>query len=354
MVTRRQILVGSAVTTAGLSLLAIPYLQPGKSLPKLKLASSIYVGWMPWFYAAESGLIEKIAQSHNVEIEFVRADYADTISLFGARAVDAVTMTNIDAIPALISAKIEADAILVGSFSNGNDAIMMRPDRGGELAGKTLGLVEFSVSHYLLDRVLQKRGLAFDAVSRLNIADSAMIASMTNNKNEIDGVVTWNPIVDELERRNFATRIADSSEILHEIADLLVVNRKTIDDTPEFGDALLEIWFEVTSQLRKNPEDMEKNLGNLSGTDQAGYRRQLDHTILNDTPQSTIAVIGDGKIQTASRFISEFSLRNNLVNQMPDNWISFPGGDRGILHYTDKFLVARQKNDGQVLPATSG
>ncbi|MCP4184553.1 MAG: ABC transporter substrate-binding protein, partial [Hyphomicrobiales bacterium] len=251
MVTRRQVITAGAAV--GLTLLAAPYIWRGKSVKKLKLASSIYVGWMPWFYAAESGLMKKVANRHDIEIEFIRADYADTISLFGAGAVDAVTMTNIDAAPALVSAKIKADAILVGSFSNGNDAIMMRPDRDGELAGKTLGLVEYSVSHYLLDRILQQRGIGFDQVNRLNIADSTMIASMTNDSNNIDGVVTWNPIVDELERRNFAVRFADSSEIPREIADLLVVNRKVLDDTPEFGDALLEIWFEVTQKMRQEP-----------------------------------------------------------------------------------------------------
>ena len=349
---RRTLLAGAlAVGAAGV---AAPFILRSSRRPRLRLASSIYVGWMPWFYAAESGLLAKIAAAHGVEIEFVRGDYADTISLFGAGAVDAVTMTNIDAAPAIVSANIQADAVLPGSFSNGNDAIMMRPP-ARPLAGSRLGLVQYSVSHYLLDRVLEKKGIPFDQVRLVNLADSAIISSYVNRNNDLDGVVTWNPLVDELERRHGAVRVADSRAIPYEIADMLVVNRASRKKAPQFVRALLETWFAVTSEMRANPKKMDAVLGRLSGTDAAGYRRQLDDTILSDTPQKALAVFKAGKLAASAPFVKAFALRHKLVEKPPRRWMTFGDEEPGALHFDARPLRALlAAKTPQSIPAAAG
>ena len=174
--------------------------------------------------ADEDGTLKRVGAEFGLDIEFVRADYAETITLFAGGAVDAVVVTNTDAIPAVASAGVEADVLLVGSFSDGNDAIMLRPGAGNDLRGKTLGLVEYSVSHYLLDRYLEQANIPFDAVKWVNIADSAIAASFVSAAGGIDGAVTWNPIVDEIETRHGGRRLADSRLIRREIADMLVID----------------------------------------------------------------------------------------------------------------------------------
>ena len=57
-----------------------------------KVAWSIYVGWMPWGYAAESGIVKKWADKYGINIEVKQFnDYVESINQYTAGAFDAVT-----------------------------------------------------------------------------------------------------------------------------------------------------------------------------------------------------------------------------------------------------------------------
>ena len=48
---------------------------------------------------------------------------------------------------------VDTTALIVGDFSNGNDALILKgKDKLEDIKGQTVNLVEFSVSHYLLAR----------------------------------------------------------------------------------------------------------------------------------------------------------------------------------------------------------
>ena len=42
---------------------------PARAAEKFTIGWSIYVGWMPWGYAAEQGIIQKWADKYGIEIE---------------------------------------------------------------------------------------------------------------------------------------------------------------------------------------------------------------------------------------------------------------------------------------------
>ena len=69
-------------------------------------------------------------------------------------------MTNMECLDMPAASGIDSTALIMGDYSNGNDAILTR--KGGTwiscLPGKTVNLVELSVSHYLLARALEKSG----------------------------------------------------------------------------------------------------------------------------------------------------------------------------------------------------
>ena len=122
-----------------------------------KIAWSIYVGWMPWDYAAQAGIVDKWAEKYGITIEVVPFnDYIESINQYTVGAFDGCTMTNMDALTIPAAGGVDSTALIVGDFSNGNDGLVLK-GAGKSLAdikGQNVNLVELSVSHYMLARAL--------------------------------------------------------------------------------------------------------------------------------------------------------------------------------------------------------
>src|SRR5689334_22747247 len=76
-------------------------LSPAAAAEKkdFKVAWSIYVGWMPWGYAVESGIVKKWADKYGINIEIKQFnDYVESINQYTAGAYDAVGAANMDAL----------------------------------------------------------------------------------------------------------------------------------------------------------------------------------------------------------------------------------------------------------------
>ena len=92
-----------------------------------KVAWSIYVGWMPWGYASDSGIVKKWADKYGIKIEVKQFnDYVESINQYTAGAFDAVTVTNMDALSIPAAGGVDTTAVIVGDFSNGNDAVILK------------------------------------------------------------------------------------------------------------------------------------------------------------------------------------------------------------------------------------
>ena len=76
-------------------------LAPGAALAQEKdsfrVAWSIYVGWMPWGYLEDSGIMDKWADKYEIDVEIVQInDYVESIIQYSAGEFDGVTATNMD------------------------------------------------------------------------------------------------------------------------------------------------------------------------------------------------------------------------------------------------------------------
>lgn len=92
-----------------------------------KVCWSIYVGWMPWAYGVEQGIVKKWADKYDIDIEVVQInDYIESINQYSAGEFDACTMTNMDALTIPAAGGIDSTALIVGDFSNGNDGIVLK------------------------------------------------------------------------------------------------------------------------------------------------------------------------------------------------------------------------------------
>ncbi len=300
--------------------------------PSFTIGWSIYVGWMPWGYMEDSGILDKWADKYGIDIEAVQInDYVESINQYTAGAFDGVSATNMDTLSIPSAGGVDTTALVIGDYSNGNDAIIFnQPGTLEDLVDKPVNLVELSVSHYLLARALDSVGLKESQLATvINTSDADMIAAYSAP--EVEVVVTWNPIVQEIvDTDPNANILYDSSKIPGEILDLLVVNTETLAEYPEFGKALVGAWYEVTSLMAAGDEDVLTAMAVASGTDLAGYKAQLAATNMFYDPAAAVAQATSPELPTTMSYIANFLFDKGILGEgAPDAdfvGIEYPDG----------------------------
>ncbi|MBP0483225.1 putative urea ABC transporter substrate-binding protein [Sagittula salina] len=306
------------LTAAAVSLLAttaMPVLAEEKT--EFKLAWSIYVGWMPWGYLEDSGIMDKWAEKYGIDVEIVQInDYVESINQYTAGQFDGVSATNMDTLSIPAGGGIDTTALIVGDYSNGNDAVIVKGDGGlADLKGKPVNLVELSVSHYLLARGLDSVGLSErDLGGVVNTSDADMIAAYTTD--DVQAVVTWNPLVSEiLNSSDDARAVFDSSQIPGEILDLMVVNTQTLADNPAFGKAVAGAWYEVMGLMADGDEEVLTAMAEASGTDLKGYKAQLAATEMFYAPADAVAQASSAELPTTMTEVAEFLFDKGILGE---------------------------------------
>ncbi|MBV7392971.1 putative urea ABC transporter substrate-binding protein [Mameliella sediminis] len=295
-----------------------------------KVAWSIYVGWMPWGYLDESGIMDKWAEKYGITVEIVQInDYVESINQYTAGAFDGVSATNMDTLSIPAGGGVDTTALIVGDFSNGNDAVIVKDGELADLAGKPVNLVELSVSHYLLARALDSVDLQErDLGGVINTSDADMIAAFTTS--DVQAVVTWNPLVSTILEEPNAKKLFDSSDIPGEIIDLMVVNTETLAANPDFGKALVGAWYEVLGLMAAGDEAVLTAMAEASGTDLAGYKAQLESTEMFYDPVAAVAFTASPELPTTMVNVAEFLFDKGILGEgapSPDFvGIAYPDG----------------------------
>jgi NitT/TauT family transport system substrate-binding protein len=285
---------------------------------KYTVAWSIYAGWMPWDYAGHSGILKKWADRYNISIDLVRMDYIPSVEAFVAKKVDACVMTNMECLDMPASSGIDCTILIIGDYSNGNDAILTRDEIGiPNLPGNNIYLVELSVSHYLLARCLEMNGLKESDVNLVNTSDSDIGPVFLSNKSQ-KVVITWNPIVMEIEQVPGIHKIFTSADIPGEILDLMVVNTDVLKDNPDFGKALTGSWYEVMNIMSKRGPEADKALSFMAesaGASLIEYKKQLSTTAMFYTPQSAVDYSKSNEIKEDMNFVRQFCFKHGLLGE---------------------------------------
>src|SRR5215471_14462741 len=223
--------------------------------PSFTVGWSIYAGWTPYHYMNKSGILRKWADKYGITIKVQRFDYAPSLDAFVAKNIDACTMTNMEALDMPAASGVPTTSILIGDYSNGNDALLVRNGLTmKDLSGKKMLLVQKTVSEYLFDRAMTMNGMRDDLkkVRMINTSDSD-IATAFISDSSASAVVTWKPMVSQILKQKGFTSLFNSSQIPGEILDLTVV-RTDVLDRPDgsgqrFAKALAGAWYEMMAQM---------------------------------------------------------------------------------------------------------
>jgi NitT/TauT family transport system substrate-binding protein len=298
------------------------------------MAWSIYVGWMPWDYAEQSGILKKWATKYGIKIKLTQVnDYVESINQYTAGTFDACVMTNMDMLTIPSAGGVDSSALIVGDFSNGNDGVVLK-GKGKKLEdirGQKVNLVELSVSHYLLVRALSSAGMRERDLKIINTSDADIVAAFATPSST--AVVTWKPQLSEVLAAPNATLVFDSSKIPGEIIDLMVVNSAALKANPNLGKALVGAWYETMALMFRNDaagKAAQTSMAKASGTDLAGFTSQLATTRMFATPaQAYEFMTGDGVIKTMD-LVRRFSFDHGILGQGASSvdavGIQFPAG----------------------------
>ena len=86
---------------------------------EFKLAWSIYVGWMPWGYLDESGIMDEWADKYDITVEIVQInDYVESINQYTAGAFDGVSATNMDTLSIPSGGGVDTTALIIGDYAS--------------------------------------------------------------------------------------------------------------------------------------------------------------------------------------------------------------------------------------------
>src|SRR5947208_5124723 len=307
--------------------------------PSFSVGWSVYAGWTPYHYMNKSGILRKWADKYGIAIKVQRFDYAPSLDAFVAKNIDACTMTNMEALDMPAASGVPTTAILIGDYSNGNDAVLAR---GGvqlkDLAGKKMLLVQKTVSEYLFDRAMTINGLReqIRKVRMINTSDSD-IATAFIGDTSASAIVTWKPMVSQVAGQRGVTSLFNSSQIPGEILDLTVVRTDVLERADgsgqKFAKALAGAWYEMMGLMSPQGTGADKVLTAVaegSADSLASYKEQLSTTRMFYEPQSAAEFGSSPVLKQKMALVRQFCFDHGLLGEKSgtadDVAIRYPDG----------------------------
>jgi NitT/TauT family transport system substrate-binding protein len=307
--------------------------------PTFTVGWSIYAGWTPYYYMNKSGLLRKWADKYGINIKVQRFDYAPSLDAFVAKNIEACAMTNMEALDMPAASGVPTTVVLIGDYSNGNDALLVRNGlQMKDLAGKKMLLVQKTVSEYLFDRAMTLGGLR-DQIKRVrmvNTSDSDIATAFIGDTGA-SAVVTWKPMVSQLVKQKGVTSLFNSSQIPGEILDLMVVRTDVLNrpdgSGQKFAKALSGAWFEMLAQMSVKGPAGDKVLAAIAEGSQDtldSYKEQLSTTKMFYTAQAARDFGAAPALKEKMALVRQFCFDHGLLGEgtksVDDVAIRYPDG----------------------------
>ena len=151
----------------------------------------------------------------------------------------------------------------------------------------------------------------------LNTSDSDIGPIFIANKSQ-KAIVTWNPIVMEVEQTPGVSKVFTSADIPGEIIDMMVVNTKTLEKHPGLGRALTGAWYEVMSIMSGRGAKAKEALEAMAAASEATlveYNAQLKTTAMCYSPQDAVDYGTSKEIQQKMDFVRNFCFKHGLLGE---------------------------------------
>lgn len=279
----------------------------------LKIGYSDWPGWVAWEVAVQKGWFKQ----EGVDVEFKWFDYAPSLDAFSAGKVDAICVTNGDALGIGESGK-PSTCIVINDYSNGNDMIVARPGikSVADLKGKKVGVELGLVDHLLLLKALEKSGMTDQDVTLKGMATTETPQALQSKG--VDAIAAWQPNSGNALRQVPGSKtIFSSKDVPGLIYDGLYVSRDNLAAHKEEWAKVVKVWFKCVAYINDpaTQEDAVKIMAARDGLTPEQYKAFLSGTKLHDLDMDVKAFTpGEGldSIYGSSKVVDKFNLDHGV------------------------------------------
>ena len=305
--------------TFGLTALAFSSLVGGASAEPLKIGYSDWPGWVAW----EIGIKKDWFKEEGVEVKFEWYDYVESMDAYVSGQIDAVGMTNGDALVTGSTGKPSV-GILINDFSNGNDMIVAKPgiESVKDLKGKKIGLEEGFVTHLLLLKALELNGMTPEDVTIVNTPTNE--TPQVLGSGAVDAVVAWQPSSGQaLKVVSGSKPIFTSKDVAGLIYDNLYVSPESLEKRRDDWKKVVKVWYKIVAFM-KDEDNLDEVLGILASrvsVTPEEYEPFLDGTyILTGEEVKPIWEKADGlkSVYGSSKISDEFNVTYKVYEKPMD------------------------------------
>jgi NitT/TauT family transport system substrate-binding protein len=289
------------------------------SAEPLKIGYSDWPGWVAWEVGIEKGWFEEAG----VDVKFEWFDYVASMDAFAAGQLDAVTMTNGDA---LVTGATGAKSvmILINDYSNGNDMVVAAPGISSvkELEGKKIGVEVGFVSHLLLLDGLKQNGMSESDVELVNVPTNETPQVLASG--DVSAIVAWQPNSGmALKLVPGSKKIFSSADQPGLIYDVLAVSPQSLAARKDDWTKVAKVWYRIVDYIKdpKTHEDAVKIMAARVGIEPDEYQGFIDGTkILTLDEARKFYEKGKGytSLYGSSQISDDFNIDNKVYDEPQD------------------------------------
>ena len=289
----------------------------------LKIGYSDWPGWVAWQVAIEKGWFKE----SGVDVKFEWFDYSASLDAFAAGKIDAVTMTNGDAL-VTGSGGGKSVMLMLTDYSNGNDMLVGKANIKSikDLKGKKVAVEQGLVEHLLLLNGLKKAGMKESDVKIISAKTNEMPQILTSG--DVAAVGAWQPVAGEAMKAVPGSHpIYTSADEPGLIYDVLAASPASAKSRRADWLKVLKVWDKVVAYIDdpKTQADAVKIMAARSGISPEEYLPLLKGTkLLSLDAGKKIYVKGEGfkSLYGSTKIVDAFNVANQ-VYKAPENIDSY-------------------------------
>lgn len=306
-------------TYLGGALAALTALLSAAQAEPLKIGYSDWPGWVAWEIGIQKGWFKE----EGVEVEFAWMDYVESMDAYVAGKVDAVTMTNGDALVTGGTGKPSV-GIIINDFSNGNDMIVAAPgiESIKDLKGKKVGVEEGFVCHLLLLKGLEMNGMKPEDVTVVNTPTNE--TPQVLGAKAVDAIGAWQPNSGQaLKAVPGSKPVFTSADAPGIIYDLLYVSPESLEARRDDWAKVVKVWYKIVDFI-KDEENIDESLKilsarvNLKPEEYEPFFKGTYILSLEEAMEKWEEADGLGSVYGSSKVVDEFNVKFEVYEKPLD------------------------------------
>jgi len=281
----------------------------------LRVAHNNWPAYQPLSLAKDLGMLE-----NNTEVIRI-ANTSDVLKAFKDDIIDIAAVTLDEALLLQSENAEPIMVILVLDISHGADVIIARSNIRSlnDLKGKRVGVESSALGAFMLSRALSVgSNLNFSDLNILPLTHDKHFDSFINN--EIDVVVTFEPVKSLLLAQSGSHVIFDSSRIAGEIVDVLVTKQRTAELKHAAIKKLVDAYFSTIQHINDNPDQTNARMAFYQGMSKSEFMASKKGISIPDLTTNRKLLIGEQKgIKKTIDSLAKVLLNQRIISHWDKN-----------------------------------